>query len=57
MENIKSLKEIIIEYGSIPEGYYLDEKSQVPEDEESDYDKIRARRDNMTNVGNLDYEI
>ena len=46
MENNKSLKDIIDEYGSIPEGYYLemDETTHTPE-KQSNYDKIRARRD------------
>lgn len=57
MNDKKELEKYIEEYGSIPDGYHVVDETNEKKSKKVSYEDIQARRDNMTNVGNLDYEI
>lgn len=57
MNDDKELKKFIDQYGSILEGHYSLEEDTSQAKTKISYEDTQARRDNMTNVGNLDYEI
>jgi len=57
MDREKDLKKYISVYGSIPDGHYSFDVENKKRPKNTPYEKTQARRDNMTNVGDLDYEI